>query len=324
MALVSTFSSYPPSLRAAAARAAGLKDWATVQKLEANIDIEALEAKKRSLRACPSDVNILQWLETYVYPLPNTPSASEASFYAELLSEAMDIFRRDYNDLNGVVAIFERAKSLGAESYVLGCTTAVYNRTLAAVWDGFADIARVRDLIEEMTVNAVGGDVHTAEILKKICDQVDDTFSGKNGEFAAMMIGRQEMESVDYLRKRVWRLEVNGTLDKPPEVQAREREEREAAAQEKRAKARASSWGSSYKGRQGSVRRVDIGAGRGRNTSAGRSTGRGDKHQQHDWRKVEGRRGLTGRKPNLTGRASTSDPRTRQDASRIWSRGKEE
>jgi len=250
------------------------------------------------------------------------------------LSEAMDIFRRDYNYLNGVVAIFERAKSLGAESYVLGCTTAVYNRTLAAVWDGFADIARVRDLIEEMTVNAVGGDVHTAEILKKICDQVDDTFSGKNGEFAAMMIGRQEMESVDYLRKRVWRLEVNGTLDKPPEVQARERQEREAAAQEKRAKARAGGWGSAHKGRQGSVRRVDVGAGRvtgaGRSTSAsrgtgaGRSTGRGDKHQQHDWRKVEGRRGLTGRKPNFTGRASTSDPRSRQDASKIWSRGREE
>ncbi|KAI5858079.1 hypothetical protein BZA05DRAFT_385880 [Tricharina praecox] len=320
MALVSTFASYPPSLRAAAARAAGLKDWATVQKLEAQIDVEALEAKKRSLRACFSDVKVLQWMETHVYPLPNDHSAPEASFYAELLAEAMDIFRRDYNDLGSVVAVFERAKSLGAESYVLGCTSAVYNRTLAAVWDGFGDIMRVRDLVEEMTVNAVGGDVHTAEILKKICDNVDSTFSGEKGELAAMMVGRQEMECVDYLRKRARRLEVNGTLDKPPEIQAREREEREAAALEKGAKTRTARMMSALKGRS-AVKRLDVGPGRSA-AGAGRGAGRDDRQQEG--RRVEGRRGLTGRKPNFPGRASASDIRTRQDASKIWNRGKEE
>lgn len=212
MAYASKIAQYPPSLRAAAARAAGLQNWGAVS--ETTIGSPELEALKKDLRTCNSDVAILKWLEKNVYTLPLDHSSPQAILYSELLCEAMDLFRNVYNDLGSVVAIFERAKKLGAESYVLGCTSAVYNRALAAVWDGFADLQRVRDLVEEMRVNAVGGDMDTVDILRRVCADVEAAFDGNRGELAAMMVGHQELKGVDVLYARASRLERFGTLEK--------------------------------------------------------------------------------------------------------------
>ncbi|KAF8247715.1 hypothetical protein K440DRAFT_661231 [Wilcoxina mikolae CBS 423.85] len=212
MEYASRIAQYPPSLRAAAARAAGLQNWGAAP--ETTMGSPELEALKKDLRACNSDVAILKWLEKNAYTLPLDHSSPQAILYAELLCEAMDLFRNVYNDLGSVVAIFERAKKLGAESYVLGCTCAVYNRALAAVWDGFADLQRVRDLVEEMRVNAVGGDMTTVDILRRVCTDVEAAFDGNRGELAAMMVGHQELRGVDVLYARASRLERFGTLEK--------------------------------------------------------------------------------------------------------------
>jgi hypothetical protein len=225
MALASTLEAYPPSLRLAAARVAGLKNYnPLLQGDQGATDRGLLDGLMKELRACWSDVDVLRFLEEKVYPLPADPSSAGAMHYADLLAEGMRIFREVYHDLGSVVAVFERAKSLGAESYVLGCTTPVYNKALAAVWDGFQDVQRVRDMVEEMAVNAVGGDLTTADIIRNVCDEVEAAHDGQRGELAQMMVGEHEMHTVATLRKRATNLERYRSLEGPP----REKKKQEA------------------------------------------------------------------------------------------------
>jgi hypothetical protein len=218
MALASKLQAYPLSLRLAAAQVAGLKDYnpLLLHGEQGAVDPALLDGLLRELRACWSDVDVLRFLEEKVYPLPADPSSAGAMHYADLLAEGMRIFRDVYHDLGSVVAVFERAKSLGAESYVLGCTTAVYNKALAAVWDGFYDIQRVRDMVEEMAVNAVGGDLTTADIIRGVCHDVEAALDGHHGELAQMMVGEHEMHTVAALRKRATNLERYRSLEGPP------------------------------------------------------------------------------------------------------------
>jgi hypothetical protein len=153
MALASQFKDYPPSIRLAAARVAGIDPIISASPE----DVEYFEELTKKMDGTSSDLELLQLLEESVFSLPANHNNTRVAFYANLLIAAMNVFRDVYNDLGGVIAIFERAKKLGAESYVLGCTTGVYNHMLAAVWDGFADLDRIRDLVEEMRVNAVYG-----------------------------------------------------------------------------------------------------------------------------------------------------------------------
>lgn len=218
VALASTFANYPPSLRAAAAQAAGIKDWGEVAG-----DSKLVAALKDELRALPTDVAVLRWMEEKVFVLPADPEAASASSYSELLGEGMDIFSQTYNDLGSSVALFERAKGLGAESYVLGCTTAIYNRTLAAIWDGYANLQRIYDLIEEMQINAVGCDLETVEVLRRICRDVTAAFEGSNGDLAAMMVGHSEMRTVDKLLVLADRAQLTGSFEKVHKVDTSER-----------------------------------------------------------------------------------------------------
>ncbi|KAI5814856.1 hypothetical protein BZA77DRAFT_317674 [Pyronema omphalodes] len=212
MEAASKIAMYPPSIRAAAARAAGLTTWNPAQDLES----EELKELKKGMRACASDVELLVWLEKNVYPLPMDHSNPKAALYSELISEGMEIFRTVYGDLGQVVAMFERVKKLGAESYVLGCTATVYNKALAAVWDGFGDLQRIRELVEEMGVNAVGGDSGTVKVVRRVCRDVEEAFDGNHGDLAAMMVGQQELKVVDSLLARASRLERYGSQDQVP------------------------------------------------------------------------------------------------------------
>jgi hypothetical protein len=213
MEAASKIAMYPPSIRAAAARAAGLTSWNPAQEAA---ETEELKELKKGMRGCATDVELLVWLEKNVYPLPMDHNNPKAALYSELIGEGMEIFRTVYGDLGQVVAIFERVKKLGAESYVLGCTAPVYNKALAAVWDGFGDLPRIRELVEEMRVNAVGGDRGTVEVVRRVCRDVEAAFDGNQGDLAAMMVGQQELKTVDSLLARASRLERYGTLDPVP------------------------------------------------------------------------------------------------------------
>ncbi|KAA8913583.1 hypothetical protein FN846DRAFT_928778 [Sphaerosporella brunnea] len=254
MALASTLEAYPPSLRLAAAKAAGLTNYNLVlHGDQRQVDPSALGRLQKELRACMSDVDVLRFMEEKVYPLPADPNSPGAVHYADLLAEGMDLFRKGFNDLGSVVAVFERAKSLGAESYVLGCTTNVYNKALAAVWDGFQDVQRVRDMVEEMAVNAVGGDFKTADTIHRVCDEVNRAYEGFKGELAMMMVGKHEMITISSLRQRALNLEKFGTFDAPPPEKKKPQEPKQSKLSERPIK-----WASGGKGKGKGKRREKI------------------------------------------------------------------
>jgi len=118
---------------------------------------------------------------------------------------------------------------------VLGCTSQVYNRVLAAVWDGFADFQHVRELVEEMRVNAVGGDGDTVKVMRRVCRELEKTYDGHRGEMAAMMVGKKDIRGVDVMLQLAMRLETTGTLEAPL-VMSRPADKRERMAIKKRVK----------------------------------------------------------------------------------------
>ena len=68
--------------------------------------------------------------------------------------------------------LFLRAKMLSAESYVLGCTTQLYNELLLSRWESFTDLFSISEILDEMSTNGVKGDGQTVQILQRIQDDV--------------------------------------------------------------------------------------------------------------------------------------------------------
>ncbi|KAG5438359.1 hypothetical protein PCANB_002847 [Pneumocystis canis] len=88
--------------------------------------------------------------------------------YPMLLHKAMKIFREEFRDYVAVVSIFERIKSHGPESFVLGCSSDVYNEELLARWEGWGDLFEIENLLNEMKINSVTRTKETLKILEKI------------------------------------------------------------------------------------------------------------------------------------------------------------
>ncbi|QSL64456.1 hypothetical protein MERGE_001757 [Pneumocystis wakefieldiae] len=93
--------------------------------------------------------------------------------YPQLLQKAMEIFRSNFLDYVSVATIFERIKELGPESFVLGCSSDVYNEMLIARWEGWNDIIEIENLLTEMKINSVSRTKKTLEIFKKIRSDIE-------------------------------------------------------------------------------------------------------------------------------------------------------
>lgn len=177
LALASSSEKYPPALRAAAAKAAGL------MRSYQNSQTERLELRRsisivglvRDLNLCETDLALGQCMDDKVFCLiKDGLDATSAEYprgsYAYLLSEGMRILRTSFNDFAGSLAIFERIKKLGAESYVLGCSVDVYNQAIAAKWEAYRDLSKIKDLADEMDINGVQGDEKTVRLMHDIMD----------------------------------------------------------------------------------------------------------------------------------------------------------
>ncbi|TGZ81213.1 hypothetical protein EX30DRAFT_340854 [Ascodesmis nigricans] len=174
----------PPSLRAVAQKA--VLRMQRPSREARREDPPELIALKRDMGNCESDFDLLQWCEAVIF---GGPPASEADveaglrqrgtgvageFYGDLIDEAMRLFGVHFKDQATVLALFEKVKNKGAESYVVGCTTKVYNRVLEAIWEGFRDGGRVAEVVEEMRVNGVMGDEATVDLLWGVIKGVEE------------------------------------------------------------------------------------------------------------------------------------------------------
>ena len=195
LARASVNEEYSVALRIAARQAAGLKQPAKSQQEQAQEQkrIAALDKSIKEMKACETDLELWHWMDEHVFSTaagdsPTTAATNKpqqeseekghskppslSASYADLLVAGMEILRGNFNDLAGAISIFERTKRLGAESYVVGCSTAVYNQILETKWESFRDMYKIVELIQEMKANAIEPNRKTVEILRAITAEV--------------------------------------------------------------------------------------------------------------------------------------------------------
>ncbi|KAK9474772.1 uncharacterized protein V1510DRAFT_410624 [Dipodascopsis tothii] len=184
---------YPPSLRTVAAKAllVGSGQYGQVPaELLSTAEREAqaervarLEAVLAQMRACETDRELLDVMEAAVYgPFLNGAdvfggrdvrlAAATTKNYPFLLLEGIRLMRDEFADTAGALAVFERAKQCGLQSYMAGCTAEVYNEVLALRWSRLLDLRGCELVVDEMLANGVEPDERTAEVLKMVYDFV--------------------------------------------------------------------------------------------------------------------------------------------------------
>lgn len=107
-------------------------------------------------------------------PAKDTPKDGLAALdvigpnYPALVLLAMRMFRHEFRSPSACLTLFDRVKSLGLMSYVLGATTALYNEMIALRWKSYADFHAVDGLLAEMDRAGIEFDRHTSRFLRDI------------------------------------------------------------------------------------------------------------------------------------------------------------
>jgi Mtf2 family len=94
------------------------------------------------------------------------------SLYGLILLKAMKLFRTKFASPLVGITLFLRVKGLSAESYVLGCTTPLYNEYILARWERYTDLQSIIDVLDEMNMNGLNPNQQTLLILNMIQDEV--------------------------------------------------------------------------------------------------------------------------------------------------------
>lgn len=172
---------YPAALRPLAAR------FAREDKVDGGEEAAEWGAIERRMDACKNDYEVSVFLDREVFSVMEAhavgrrfPSDGMYSFdairanYAVILLKAMKLYRITYQNPLAAHTLFLRAKTLSAESYVLGCTVSLYNELLLSRWESFTDLFSISEILDEMSANGVNGDVHTMQILRRIQEDVEE------------------------------------------------------------------------------------------------------------------------------------------------------
>ncbi|KAF8424039.1 hypothetical protein EV426DRAFT_707790 [Tirmania nivea] len=185
MARASAIADYPPSLRLAAAHAAGLPGIPLTEsesKQEATRQSQLLHLVTK-MDSCDTDLDVLTFLDTHVFSMITSPESHStdtlyikgrkfvfpSASYADLLAHALRLLLRTFRDLPSTLYVFQRIKSLGPESYVVGCNINIYNLILTAKWEAYRSIGIISEALDEMRINGIEGDRETVEVLRAVC-----------------------------------------------------------------------------------------------------------------------------------------------------------
>lgn len=148
------------------------------------------------MNLCETDVEVLSFLDSHVFSMITSPGSDSAetlhikgrkfvfpsASYADLLAHALHLLLRTFRDLPSTLYVFQRIKSLGPESYVIGCTINIYNLILTAQWEAYRSINIIAETLDEMRINGIEGDRGTIEVLRAVCmDALRDWRSGGLG-----------------------------------------------------------------------------------------------------------------------------------------------
>ena len=224
---MSEVAEYPVALQPLASKYARLQD-------EGPINRDWKNWEKR-LHSCPTDHAVIQFLETNFFnplkvrndnrnenencdnatiPGGKVTFTSIAENYPRILQKAMNLLRVVFRNPLAAHTLFQRAKTLSAESYVLGCTTAVYNEWMLIRWEEFRDLAAVVEMVEEMGMNGVTGDKKTVKIVEGVVRDVEEW--GAHGPEAIRPVWA-EREKVGRLEKVL--REIKRQMQRPVDME---------------------------------------------------------------------------------------------------------
>ncbi|CAO3622768.1 unnamed protein product [Mucor hiemalis] len=92
-------------------------------------------------------------------------------YYPRVLAKAIEHASR--KDPYLALTIFELAKYKSLNSYILGCTTKVYDAMLLLKWEAWRDVYGMLNLIEEMTVNGITYSNDSRRIVRSVVQEIE-------------------------------------------------------------------------------------------------------------------------------------------------------
>jgi hypothetical protein len=148
-------------------------------------DMEDYMQKRELIAAFRTDLDVLEWLNRTYYmasaPL-STFTAEEGSeaatsssltpSYPLVLAYAISVLHLSFRNPHAALAVFETARSHSLESYLVGCTTSVYNQMLRARWEGLGDLKGTEEGLEEMGRRGVGWDKDTMDFANTLVEKL--------------------------------------------------------------------------------------------------------------------------------------------------------
>lgn len=108
--------------------------------------------------------------------------------------------------------LLPRVKQLGLVSYVLGVSTAFYNRLILILWNRFGDAQGVLQLLEEMRHAGLFFDEDSFSVVSRIQAMYEQADRGERGFFAKGLMGMPEYEPLIAQRLSHWAGSIDANI----------------------------------------------------------------------------------------------------------------
>lgn len=130
--------------------------------------------------------------------------------YPQLLLDGLNFLGNKFTRPSPyTIHLLPRVKQLGLVSYVLGVSTAFYNRLMLILWNRFGDAHGVLSLLEEMRHAGLFFDEDSFSVVSRIQAMYMQAQRGERGRFAQELMGMPEYEPLLAQRLSHWA----GTID---------------------------------------------------------------------------------------------------------------
>lgn len=138
---------------------------------QAVLSNENIQLKEKEMKAIQSIVDTTNELELLQCIQKEINQDDYPAYYPNVLAKAIE--HASLKDPYLALAIFEQAKNKSMKSYIIGCTTTVYNRLLMLRWEIWRDVYGMVDLVEEMTLNGIVYDNDSRRIIRSIVNEIE-------------------------------------------------------------------------------------------------------------------------------------------------------
>lgn len=108
--------------------------------------------------------------------------------------------------------LLPRVKELGLVSYVLGVSTAFYNRLMLILWNRYGDAQGVLNLLEEMRHAGLFFDEDSFSIVSRIQTMYDQAKRGERGRFTQELMRTPEYEPLVAQRLSHWAGSIDASI----------------------------------------------------------------------------------------------------------------